>query len=312
MIVWCYIKEIDMIRNLDLTALRSFVTVAEVGGVTRAAGQLHLTQSAVSMQLKRLEEALGQSLLDRSGRSIALTAQGELLLSYGRRLLALNDEVWRRMTNQAYEGELVLGVPHDIVYPHIPGVLKKFAAAYPRVKINLVSSFTNDLKSLFVAGEADLILTTENRPEAGAVCLAEVDFVWMGAEGGAAWKSRPLRLAYEKRCIFRPIAQKALDEAGIPWEMAVESDSAMTVEASLSADMAVHACLRGTLRNLNEIDHRGALPEMPSMRINMMVAPQANAPLAHELAEMVRAAYQIDRPLGNAGESMGVLSRSCA
>ncbi len=299
-----------MIRNLDLTALRSFVTVAEAGGVTRAAGQLHLTQSAVSMQLKRLEESLGQSLLDRSGRSIALTAQGELLLSYGRRLLALNDEVWRRMTNQAYEGELVFGVPHDIVYPHIPGILKKFAAAYPRVKINLVSSFTNDLKRLFAAGEADLILTTENRPEAGAIRLAEVDFVWMGATNGIAWKSRPLRLAYEKKCIFRPIAQKALDDAGIPWEMAVESDSAVTVEASLSADMAVHACLRGTLRYLEEIDHRGTLPEMPPMQINMMVAPQANAPLAHDLAEMVRTAYLADRPHANVENPGVALSRS--
>ncbi len=301
-----------MIKNLDLTALRSFVAVAETGGVTRAAGQLHLTQSAVSMQLKRLEESLGQSLLDRSGRSIALTAQGELLLSYGRRLLALNDEVWRRMTNEVYEGELVLGVPHDIVYPHIPGVLKKFAAAYPRVKINLVSSFTNDLKRLFATGEADLILTTENRPEAEAIRLAEVDFVWMGAPNGIAWKTRPLRLAYEKKCIFRPIAQKALDDVGIPWEMAVESDSAMTVEASLSADMAVHACLRGTLRYLEEIDHRDTLPKMPAMQINMMVAPHSNAPLAQELADMIRAAYLTDKPLLNSEMSTGGLSRRSA
>ena len=87
-----------MARNLDLTALRSFVTVAESGGVTRAAQQLHLTQSAVSMQLKRLEESLNQPLLDRSGRGVSLTNQGEQLLSYGRRMLALNDEVMARMT----------------------------------------------------------------------------------------------------------------------------------------------------------------------------------------------------------------------
>ena len=104
-----------MPRNLDLTALRSFVTVAECGGVTRAAGQRNLTQSAVSMQLKRLEEALDQPLLDRTGRGVTLTAQGEQLLSYGRRMMALNDEVWARMTHQAFEGEIVLGVPHDVV-----------------------------------------------------------------------------------------------------------------------------------------------------------------------------------------------------
>lgn len=280
-----------MPRNLDLTALRSFVAVAETGGVTRAAGQLHLTQSAVSMQLKRLEEALGQILLDRSNRSVSLTPQGELLLSYGRRLLALNDEVWSRMTNQVFEGELSFGVPHDIVYPHIPGVLRKFAAAYPRVKINLVSSFTVDLIAQFAAGEVDIVLTTEQTTLAGATKLAELDFVWLGAQNGVAWKVRPLRLAYEKKCIFRPMTQKALDEAGIPWEMAVDSDSMMAVEASLSADIAVHARLSGTQPHLEEIPHNGALPELPPFNVNMMVAPPANAPLANHLAEMVRAAY---------------------
>ena len=117
-----------MIRNLDLTALRSFVTVAETGGVTRAAHQLHLTQSAVSMQIKRLEEMLQQPLLDRAGRGVQLTAHGEQLLGYGRRILAINDEVISRMMNDAFEGELRLGVPTDIVYPHIPRVLRPAAA----------------------------------------------------------------------------------------------------------------------------------------------------------------------------------------
>ncbi len=96
-------------RNLDVTTLRSFVAVADHGGVTRAAGFLHLTQSAVSMQLKRLEELLGLELLDRSGRTIALTASGEQLLAYARRMVALNDEVMSKLTDQAFEGEVVLG-----------------------------------------------------------------------------------------------------------------------------------------------------------------------------------------------------------
>jgi len=156
-----------MIRNLDMTALRAFVTVADVGGVTKAAGRLHLTQSAVSMQLKRLEEAMGQALLDRSARSIALTGHGEQLLTYGRRILKLNDEVWGRMTDQAYEGEITFGVPADIVYPHIPGVLQTFAREFPRVKVQLISSFTSILKEQLDRGEVDMILTTESALEAG-------------------------------------------------------------------------------------------------------------------------------------------------
>ena len=124
-----------MPRNIDMTALRSFAAVAEVGGVTKASGFLNLTQSAVSMQLKRLEESLDTKLLDRSGRGVTLTGAGEQLLGYARRMLALNDELFGRLTDQAYEGEIILGVPHDIVYPAIPQALHRFAAEYPRVKV---------------------------------------------------------------------------------------------------------------------------------------------------------------------------------
>jgi DNA-binding transcriptional LysR family regulator len=158
----CHITDVDMPSQLDLTALRSFVAVAEAGGVTRAAGFLNLTQSAVSMQLKRLEDALDLRLLDRSGRGVALTAAGEQLLGYARRILALNDEALALMTHQDYEGEIVLGVPHDIVYPAIPQVLSRFNAAYPRMKVQLVSSFTRRLKDMFARGDCDLIVTTED------------------------------------------------------------------------------------------------------------------------------------------------------
>ncbi|MEM8633227.1 MAG: LysR family transcriptional regulator, partial [Pseudomonadota bacterium] len=109
-----------MMRTLDLTALRALVAVADSGGVTRAANLLNLTQSAVSMQMKRLEQAVGLPLLEKSGRRVVLTSAGDQLLGYARRMLALNDEAITRLTAPAYEGTLTLGVPHDIVFPHIP------------------------------------------------------------------------------------------------------------------------------------------------------------------------------------------------
>ena len=114
-----------MRRNLDLAALRALAAIADFGGVTRAAHVLNLTQSAVSMQIKRLEESLGLSVLDRSGRGVSLTGEGEQLLAYGRRILALNDEAVERLTDSDFEGEIVIIVPHDIVYPHIPHVLRR-------------------------------------------------------------------------------------------------------------------------------------------------------------------------------------------
>ncbi|MCT8159702.1 LysR family transcriptional regulator [Pseudoruegeria sp. SHC-113] len=281
-----------MPRNLDLTALRSFVAVAEAGGVTRAAGFLNLTQSAVSMQLKRLEESLDLQLLDRSGRGIALTAAGEQLLGYARRMLQLNDEVYARLTHQAFEGEVVLGVPHDIVYPAIPQVLQRFNAEYPRVKVQLLSSYTRNLKAQFARGECDLILTTEDICDAGGETLRSLPLIWVGAPGGHAWKQRPLRLAYEHNCLFRSTVQAALDTAGIPWEMAVESDSTRTIEASVSADLAVHTSLAGMEPPyLERIPHNGALPELTGKKINLYVAEMAATPVLQDLAGLIRQAY---------------------
>ena len=282
-----------MARNLDLTALRSFVTVLEAGGVTRAAQQLHLTQSAVSMQLKRLEESLGLTLLDRAGRGVAPTAQGEQLLAYGRRMLALNDEIWNRMTDHAFEGEISFGVPADIVYPHVPQILRRIDREYPRVRVKLISSYTMKLKELQQAGELDLILTTENETPAGAECVAEQELVWVGAPGGTAWRNRPLRLAFERKCLFRPWALEALDRANVPWEMAVDTGSTRTVEATVAADLAINAVLESALGpQFERVQHAGALPELPSTRINMYRSRTIAGEPLDALAEMVRAAYR--------------------
>lgn len=283
-----------MSYTLDLTTLRSFVAVADAGGVTRAAGFLNLTQSAVSMQLKRLEDSLDVQLLDRSARKIALTAAGEQLLGYARRMLALNDEVWGRMTHQAYEGEILLGVPGDVVYPVIPRVLREFNAMFPRMRVQLLSSYTTRLKSQYARGECDLILTTEDACDPGGQTLAELPLVWVGAPGGQAWKGRPLRLAFEYTCIFRGRTQAALDKAGIPWEMAVESDSSRTIEASVSADLAVHTALEGAEpRYLERIQHGGTLPDLCRTQINLYAPPTTQSRALAELATLIRRGFQV-------------------
>lgn len=282
-----------MPRNLDLTALRSFLTVAETGGVTRAAGQLNLTQSAVSMQLKRLEESLDAQLLDRSGRGVTLTSEGEQLAAYARRILTLNDEVWDRLTGSDFEGEVSIGVPHDIVYPHIPAVLRAFDREYPRVKVHLVSSYTKRLKEQYRRGEVDLILATEEEVEPGGEVLEVSQMVWVGAHGGVAWRARPLRIAFENGCLFRTPTIEALEGAGIPWEMAVESDSTRTIDASVSADLVVHVSLESTVGPHVEIlRHGGALPELPGMKICMYASKGPKAALIDALAGFVRSAWR--------------------
>jgi DNA-binding transcriptional LysR family regulator len=281
-----------MPRNLDLTALRSFVSVAEAGGVTKAAGMLNLTQSAVSMQLKRLEENLGLALLDRAGRGVALTATGEQLLSYARRMLALNDEVYARMTDQAFEGKIALGVPHDIVYPAIPQVLARFTQEFPRVKVDLISSYTVRLKEYLADGTCDLILTTEDSVAKGGEALVELPLVWIGAIGGQAWRKRPLPLAFEQSCLFKDSVQSALDAAGIDWSMTVQAESARTIEPIVAADLAVHAVLEGTEPgHLERVSHGGELPKLTAKKIILYGHTGAVDPVRDALAALVRQAY---------------------
>ncbi|NPD13673.1 LysR family transcriptional regulator [Xinfangfangia sp. D13-10-4-6] len=285
-----------MLRNLDLTALRSFVMVAELGGVTRAAGSLFLTQSAVSMQIRRLEEALDLQLFLRAGRKMLLSPEGEMLLSYGRRMLELNDEALSRLGHGQYEGEIRLGVPYDIVYPAIPPILKRLSQNYPLMRINLVSSYTLHLKEYFEAGKLDLMLTTEERPDPEAEVLHERQLLWIGAVEGSAWQRRPLRLGFKQSCLFRPLAQAALDQAGIPWEMAVDGDSEQVIEASVAADLAVTVRIGGGLPDGTQpISGENTLPQLGRTRIALYTAEGFASPRVSEVGAMLiselRAAY---------------------
>jgi DNA-binding transcriptional LysR family regulator len=286
------INRCDMLRTLDLTALRSFLAIAEAGGVTRAASSLNLTQSAVSMQIKRLEDALQVQLLDRTARRVSLTASGDQLLGYARQMLALNDEALARLTHAEFDGTITLGVPHDIVFPIIPGVLRQFARDYPRMRVHLISSFTTPLLEQFARGECDMILTTQDTPGAGGETLATLPLIWVGAPGGTAWRRRPIPLAYEHRCVFRQAVQAALSQHGLDWTMAVESDSSRAVEASVIADLAVHTLLAGTAPpTLERIAHHGALPALPAQSVNLYVSPAATRRPHIALQGLIREAY---------------------
>jgi DNA-binding transcriptional LysR family regulator len=282
-----------MPRNLDLTVLRSFVAVADMGGVTRAASMLNLTQSAVSMQLKRLEESLDAALLDRSSRTIGLTSAGEQLLSSARKMIAINDQIYSQMTDDAYEGVLVLGVPHDLIYPSIPKVLQLFNADYPRMRVQLLSSWTVRLRELFAEGKCDLILTTEDHCDAGGETLTKKPLLWYGAPGGSAWQRRPLPLASEPHCQFRKSMQALLDQAGIPWDMAVDSESTRTIEASVSADLAIMSQLEDAVGPQVElVPHGGALPELGFKLINFYVSEVSKDHAKDHLVDLVRRNYR--------------------
>lgn len=281
-----------MARNLDLTALRAFATVASTGGVTRAAALLNLTQSAVSMQVKRLEEALDAELLERTGRGMRLTPDGEMALGYARRMLVMNDELLDRMRDVAPEGEIRLGVPHDIVPRCIPAVMRAFAAEYPRVRIVLTSSNTTDLHDRFAEGTCDVILTTEASPRPGGEELVRLPLVWVGAEGGVTWMQRPLRLAFCGTCLFRARAQSALDAEDISWEMALTAEDSGAIDVSVSADLAIHALIDGfDTSEQQPIMHGGTLPDIGDVGISLYAEATGRNVARDALLDIIRTTY---------------------
>ncbi len=282
-----------MYRNLDIGTLRSLIAVIDTGGVTRAANRLHLTQSAVSMQIKRLEEALDLSLLNRSGRGVSPTAEGEQLVTYARKMIALNDAAVERMVAPQFEGEVSLGMPCDLIYPHAPKVLRRFGEDFPRVNIRFVSSYTNSLLTDFRDGKLDMIVTTEDHPDPDAETITEMPLQWYGAVGGRAAAERPLSFASASHCSFRPISIRVLEEAGITWKNGVVTENDDAALAATSADMCVTTLLGcGEAVQIEPVPASAKLPPLPLISVNMYRAEDTgNAGLAKELGRYVRQAF---------------------
>src|ERR1700712_398114 len=153
-------------QGLDPELLRAFQLIAEGNSFTQAADRLGRTQSAISMQIKRLEELLGQSVLSRGkGGGITLTTHGRYLLTRARQILALNDEVISTFRAPVISGTVRLGTPDDYALSHIPGVLRRFAETHPAVQVEVLCSSSSDLVEKLKAGELDLTLVSDgNQP----------------------------------------------------------------------------------------------------------------------------------------------------
>lgn len=278
-----------MARNLDVAALRSFAAIADTNGVTSAAAQMNLTQSAVSMQIKRLEETFGAKLLLREGRGVVMTPLGEQLLTYARRMISLNDETWMRLTNDDFEGDVSLGVPADIIYPHIPEILKRSTEQYPRIRIHLISSLTKTLKQRFKSGELDMILTTEKRAYKDSETLQVAPNIWYGARNGKAHLRDPLPISCGTNCAQKPDITRSLDKAGRAWQLVGESDCEDAQMALVSADLAVAARIRSEA-NLEPLPP-GTLPELGDVWVNMYTSAYRDTRLIEKVADVVRDVY---------------------
>ena len=276
---------------LDTDTLRTFVAIAENGSFTRAAHQVFRTPSALSMQIKRLEETLGQSLFIREARRVSLTPEGEVLLGYGRRLLKLNEEAVGRFLAPSLEGSVRLGTPDDVGTRVLPQVLTRFARSHPAVQVNVNAGRSVDLLKRLDDGELDLALVTLGHSDLsakrGEVVHTE-PLVWAGRDGGVAVQRSPLPLSLANHgCAWREMALGALDKAEISYRAAYNSEHCAGQEAAMQADLAIGPFPASLVQPpLRVLGPENGLPALGDYQI-ALVRRDGSGPAAEALAEQV-------------------------
>ncbi|MBB5403415.1 LysR substrate-binding domain-containing protein [Paraburkholderia youngii] len=284
-----------MSRNLDLDLLRTFVAVADSGSMTVAANLLHMTQGAVSQQIKRLEDVLDCLLFVRKTRRLELSRQGEQFLVKARKLLQLNDEIWADMTAQPLRGALRVGVPPDLVTRLAPA-MKAFADAHPHVEITLMCAASPELSEAVNSGRVDVSLVEYVASEAEGEVVCIEPLVWVKGRGSEVWQKRPLPLSMvDERCAFRSVVLGALAHEGIAWRTVFESGNIEATAATVRAGLAVTSWLASTVpADLETLTPRASgLPALPPFAICLRL-PATVQPAAQEFARHVRESMSSD------------------
>ena len=223
---------------LDPHLLQSFVAIVETGSFTRAGERMHLTQSTISQQMRRLEQQLGCPLLDRSGRQVVTTAQGETLLGLARRILGLLAQAGHRVGEASLP--LRLGVPEDFAAGAMTAVLAAFARQYPEVRLEVQSDLSHALWQAFEAGELDLALIKQGRGQGEPIARWREPLAWVDSRDWPAGERDPVPLVvFPSEGLYRRQITDALDARGIPWRIAYVSASLASLQGAVSAGIGV-------------------------------------------------------------------------
>jgi DNA-binding transcriptional LysR family regulator len=286
-------------QGLDPELLRAFQLIADGESFTRAADRLGRTQSAISMQIKRLEEILGQTILSRGrGGGITLTPHGRYLLSRTREILALNDEVMATFRAPTISGTVRLGTPDDYALSHIPGVLRRFAETHPAVQVDVLCSSSVDLVEKLKAGELDLTLVSEgNEPRNWpSVPLWRGPLIWITSTRYAPHRQDPLPLALaHEACGWRSAAEDALQAAGIRYRIAYLSGTQVGTHAPVVAGLAVTVSALTVLpEGVRPMRPDEGLPNLPGFGILMLKGRSAAQPVTDALAEHIQDRFKMD------------------
>jgi DNA-binding transcriptional LysR family regulator len=278
-----------MVSPLDLDQLQSFCAIADCGSFTEAARRLHKTQSAVSMQIKRLEERLEQELFLRDGRSVVLTSEGEALYSRARRMLRINAEIVDIFSNEDLSGSIRFGVPDDYAVRLLPVILSSFQRTHPKIVVDVACMASEELLKGMKAGRYDLIVFTQGtHQEFGELFRTEKMF-WVGSHGGAALAADTLPLACgPQACIWRADAVELLNRSGGDYRVAYTSSNATAISSAVLADLAIGFLPESALQpGMRVISDDKRLPRLKDAQIAILRASHAYGGIYDALASHI-------------------------
>jgi DNA-binding transcriptional LysR family regulator len=278
-----------MTALLDIDQLRTFIAIAETGSFTKAAEVVNKTQSAVSMQMKRLEERLDRPVFARDGRASKLTEDGQRLLDYARRLVKLNVETIAAFSDAALSGRVRLGVPDDYADRYLPEIMARFSRAYPSVELSVLCEPSVDLLERIDENQIDLAIITNCEAKRATETFRRERLLWVTSNRHATHLEERLPLALGRpSCQWRRTAIERLETVGRDYRVLYSSSSAGAVAAAVLAGLAVSVLPESGLRpGMRVLSMADGFPDLPSCVIGLVRNAHDSSALADALAEHI-------------------------
>lgn len=273
----------------DTLLLKTFVTVVDEDGFSRAAQKLHLTQSAVSGHVRRLEEQIGKPLLTRTTRSQQLTADGERLVAYARTILALNRDAWAQLTRTPFHGRVRIGVSEDFVEARLLRAFQDFAAQYPGMQIDIQVGIPGTLLNLMKQGDLELVIGSLCETKESGLLLWQEPLVWAWSAQPVSQLPTPLPLAlFPAPCPYREAALTRLAQAGIAQRTAMLCSSTAGLRAAALAGFAIAPMPLSQLgQGLAVIGAEQGLPALPDAQCRLFASPEADQTMVAAVTQLI-------------------------
>lgn len=278
-----------MTALLDVDQLRTFIAIAETGSFTKAAEVVNKTQSAVSMQMKRLEERLERAIFLRDGRASKLTEDGQRLLDYARRIVKLNVETIAAFSDAQLSGRVRLGVPDDYADRYLPEIMARFSRAYPSVELTVICEPSIDLLERIDANQLDLVIVTNCESKRASETFRRERLLWVTSNRHPTHTEQPVPLALGRpSCSWRRTAIDKMEAIGRPYRVLYSSSNAGAVAAAVLSGLAVSVLAESGLRpGMRVLTAADGFPELPACHVGLVRNAHETSALADALAEHI-------------------------